>query len=71
MTQNGYAALTSKERREDEGFVPFGWFIEVPGTKGDFVQHSETDGYVQAKKRALELHSTTIVPVFRERRKFG
>lgn len=71
MNRNGYTALTASERRKDDDWVPYGWHIDVPGTRGDFVLHSETQDYAYAKQRAVDLHSTIIVPVFRERRKFG
>lgn len=66
-----YTALTSKERRDEESFVPYGWHIDVPGTDGFFILHSEQKDYAYAKKKAADAHSNDIVPVFRERRKFG
>lgn len=65
-----YTALTSPERRSEDEYVPYGWHIEVPGTDGFFVRHTDRKGYDYAKEKAVDVHGT-IIPVFRERRKFG
>lgn len=71
MNRNGYTALTASERRKEDGFVPYGWHIDIPGDPdGIFIPHNEHKDYAYAMQRAADAHGT-IVPVFRERRKFG